>query len=364
MIRELIKYIKFPIQYHEPTVLALENDNNTNDIQTGAIICGPEEIGVELFPIINGILVLLPPERIVSSEERKAINNLLAQIKKSNSKYTFACERYSERMLMDNKDTKYLEFDFYEKKYQNLWHTISNGYIRYGDQWYNAVRDVLGPMRTAVNPGAKILEIAGGDFSTFPSVYPPQKFEYFFVGTEISYWGLLCGKKMIPHGQFIQVDSDQLQFAPASFDAIFIKGGLHHQTQQQEALPRIISYLKQGGLLGFIETVRDGRKPTGFSRWAKAIIEPKKMTSPMNESIDKHKTLSYLHTAGIMLSLKERMSIVRYILAKALARKKTKSLVVSKVIVWVDDIINSIPFIKSRWLTSTHLLSAVLKKQT
>lgn len=363
MTPELIKLIQFPYISNDQEKVIVTKEHACGFIETGVVVCVNSEQKVSLFPIINGILVLLPPERIHVHEECTLIKTLFAWLVEKYPEYEQACREYSKKMQIGRMDEKTQEFAFYEKMYHTFYQQGSHLQIRYGDHWYTAVRDVLNHMRSCVKPEARILEIAGGHFAAFPSVFSPEKDRYIFVGTEISYWGLMCGKKTIPGGQFIQVDSDDLSFMSETFDLIFIKGALHHQSQQENALPRLLSYLKRNGLLGFTEVVRDGRKPNRLALRMKTWLEPDKKTSPMNESIDKHRALAYLRTDSDIISLKERMSVIRYALARLLAKQKVKSLFWTKVIVWIDDLVNNLPLLRSYWLTSTHIMSVVVRRK-
>lgn len=363
MTPELIKLILFPGIEKDQKKIIVTKEHSCGFIKTGAVVCVSCEQKMSVFPIVNGILVLLPPERLHVHQECILIRNLLAWLVEKHPEYEQACRDYAKRMQIGRMDEKMQELAFYEKMYHAIYQQDRHLQTRYGDHWYTAVRDVLSHMRSCVKPEARILEIAGGHFAAFPSVFSPEQNRYVFVGTEISYWGLMCGTKTIPGGQFIQVDSDDLNFENEIFDIIFIKGALHHQAQQENALPRLLSYLKRNGMLGFTEVVRDRRKPNCLARRIKTWLEPDKKTSPMNESIDKHKALAYLRNGSDIISLKERMSIIRYALARLLAKQKVKSLFWTKFIVWVDDFVNKLPLLNSYWLTSTHIMSVVVRRK-
>lgn len=364
MKRLLLSFLRFPEFDPKPEIVVLNEDSSTKEIELGALFYQSQSRGdLRIFPIIDGILILLDPDRIVDSFERKKISNLLISIARSFRSYRKECFKYIRHMNKVSSDTKTKEFSFYEKKYQRIFQQTDGFTRQYGDHWYNAVRDVLVPMTPAIRPDASILEIAGGDFSTFPSVFSPKKHNYFFVGTEASYWGLRCGRLQIPEGQFIQLDTDNLKFRIESFDAIFVKGAIHHQFEGERILPLLLSLLRSGGILGLMEVVRGSKGSNPVVRLFKKMIERYKTTSPMNDSIDRNKALKYLVESCDILAMKERMSLPRYLMVKLFKRRKLSSYSVSRMIVLIDDFINSLPLLKSRWLTATHILLVASRKK-
>jgi len=365
MNTQIVEYLRLPRPKYETEILPVEEDPHSGNILSAVVVThSPKETIV--FPVVEGILCLLPPWYIVDSDQQRLIGSLFANLRLKRPDLEEAISNFLYRMRASFQDIKRQEVAYYEQKYKAIYESNDFEVPMFGDAWYNSVRDVLTPMFRGSIVGKRILEIGGGDFRTLLSFLPPSVHQYTFVGTEVSFWGLRCGARRNPSGQFIQCDSDSLPFLPRVFDYVFAKGTIHHQAKKEATLTDLMNVLRPSGILGFSETVASHRRPRFVNRIMKALrllIEPDSVTSPMDDHIDRERALAIVRSLGKVISLKERSSIVRYLLVRLLARWKVRSKTLSKFIVTVDDLVNTLfPFSKI-WLLRRHSMHVVVQKE-
>ncbi len=363
MHKDVLQLLKFkPVKTYKEIISEVEDHG---EIHRGILIVRYKNNGLQLFPIIDGFLIALTPSKIVNDSLKREIKLLFKEIK---TKLSFgdekACQNYILALEKIENSPTLEEFRHYEKYYEATLSNINNRSKYYGDHWFNAVKEVLEPMKNHFQKSNNkwVLELAGGDFYTLASVYPQARYSYKFIGTEISFNALKCGKRHFPNGNFILCDSDNLIFDKDTFDIIFVKGAIHHQQKHEDAIPELFDILKDGGVLGITEVASKKLKTSYTRKVIKNIIEPQDHTSPLNEYIDYHKTINFCKNRGKILYVSERGSILRYFLVKMLKELKTKSFIATKFIYYSDKLINQlIP--KFRY-NSTFILNIVAKKFT
>lgn len=339
---------------------------SSGDRVVNGLLCIHDSNGLRrLCPIVNGILIAIEPEGIVADELREGINRLIDSLSGTISPQEIAWLRgYKIRMDSGDKTSiRTQEIMYYESVYRQRCAGATTQQPRYGDHWLTTTRWVLRPMFAEGQLAGKwVIEIGGGDFYTLATFMPQEEGGYEFVGTEVSYNALRCGQRLFPRGSFVLCDSDSLVFARNSFDYVFVKGALHHQTKRERVLEELFEVLKSGGTLGFSEVVAPIKREWSLSQTLTRVMHSKKHTSPMNESIGYETALDICEQRGKIISKKHFGSIARLLLATLLGRQKAKSLAISRFICYVDDLFNdSFPFRAWR-VTRTFGLAVVVQK--
>jgi ubiquinone/menaquinone biosynthesis C-methylase UbiE len=90
------------------------------------------------------------------------------------------------------------------------------------------------------------------------------------VGVDISTAMLARARQRLPHDRFafLQGDATRLPLRDASFDAVFMLGGIHHVNDRDALFAQVFRILKPGGRFYFREPLNDF-----FAwRWSRAII--------------------------------------------------------------------------------------------
>jgi len=335
-------------------------------VEQGVIIVKENSRHEHLYPIIDGILVALSPEKIVLDRLRERILLLLKKIERRlSARGSSLATSYANALFsLRPHEATIKEFLYYEEKYAGLLGDPAFDRRRYGDHWYTAVKEVIEPMFKGYESlrGKWVLELGGGDFYSLASTYPQLSHGYHFVGTDVSFNALSCGQRRFPDGDFVLCDSEDLVFAPEQFDIIFIKGVLHHQKEHEAGLQGIFRLLKKGGTLGFTEVATEGLRKSWLRSFLKKIAERTRQTSPLNQYIDYKRTLEICQRSGEILHLRRFGSILRLLMARLLEKQKVENLFVTKLIYFTDRLLNCLPPFRWIHLTSTFGLSVVVRK--
>lgn len=107
-----------------------------------------------------------------------------------------------------------------------------------------------------------LLEIGCGNARTISWILNPGKYNYNYIGADISFNRLLVASQNIPRGDFIQCSAFNLPFKKQTMDAVISFGVLHHLPNPVDSLEQCSKLLKVGGYIGFHEPIE---KPKLFS---------------------------------------------------------------------------------------------------
>ncbi|GEM_PF-5613469 len=335
--------------------LILESDTD-GSLYTGLLAC--KENGREfLIPVIEDIMIWISSELITDDYERNKLENILAEAANINFQNRL-CDEYARNLRHNRESIQKSEIGFYEKKYRNRYDVIDNEFREYGDFLLSVKKEILDYLPDSFQKNKTVLEISGGDFYCMHYCYPAGIYHYTFIGTEISFWGLKCGKKFFPDSIMIQASlDDSMYFNKGISDLLFIKGVLHHALAKEDALIKLTPYIKKDGYLGIQEVILDQIKDSRLLRFLKSIAEPENKTSPLNESIDRKRFFEIYNGYFQTINCLEHSSIFKFAMNRFFGKFKTRSLLFSKFIHSTDKFINKIPVIRSQWITSTHLVS-------
>jgi SAM-dependent methyltransferase len=157
-----------------------------------------------------------------------------------------------------------------------------------------------------------LLDIGCGNAQTVQVLCHPDTVGYCYVGVDLSLSALTANQATFP-GFFVQASATALPFHEHSFDAILLLGTLHHLHEPKQALGRILTLLRPGGLIGLHEvTYRRRRDSSG---------------SLHNEAVGLADILEVIEHACDLVDLKREHTIVRHFLAaKFSERMRTRPL--------------------------------------
>jgi SAM-dependent methyltransferase len=133
---------------------------------------------------------------------------------------------------------------------------VEQGYDRIAERYLEWVRNSRAEERTRytsvlldeLSAGADVLDLGCG--AGVPTTRELAR-RFRVTGVDISARQIAIARQVVPKAQFIQADITQLDFAPASFDAVSAFYALIHVPGQEQSklLRDIASWLRPGGLL-------------------------------------------------------------------------------------------------------------------
>ena len=117
--------------------------------------------------------------------------------------------------------------------------------------------------------GQWIFEIGCGNARTVARMFNPVKFNYNYIGTDISFKRLMVAKMAIPESDFIQASALNIPIKNNSFNGAISFGMLHHLPRPAEAVTEVNKKLLPGALFSYHEPVYTSRQ---FSEKQSAIV--------------------------------------------------------------------------------------------
>lgn len=117
--------------------------------------------------------------------------------------------------------------------------------------------------------GQWIFEIGCGNARTVARMFNPVKFNYNYIGTDISFKRLMVAKMAIPESDFIQASALNIPIKNNSFNGAISFGMLHNLPRPAEAVTEVNKKLLQGAIFSYHEPVYTSRQ---FSEKQSAIV--------------------------------------------------------------------------------------------
>lgn len=117
--------------------------------------------------------------------------------------------------------------------------------------------------------GQWIFEIGCGNARTVARMFNPVKFNYNYIGTDISFKRLMVAKMAIPGSDFIQASALNIPIKNNSFNGAISFGMLHHLPRPAEAVTEVNKKLLQGAIFCYHEPVYTSRQ---FSEKQSAMV--------------------------------------------------------------------------------------------
>jgi len=132
------------------------------------------------------------------------------------------------------------------------------------------------------------------------------------VGLDISHDMLRVSERYVPGAKLVTGDAERLPFRPASFDAVFCKGSLHHTRDHVAFLRNCREVLRPDGVLIMSEPCNDNP----LIRFARAVLYKK---SPHFDEGDQGFTragiLALCERAGIRVTRVKKYGVLAYVFA-------------------------------------------------
>lgn len=252
-----------------------EDINDNDDIKTGFIVTKKH---LNVYPITNYILSALSDKDIDQNffislldsaleysplRYKSTIQANIERIKKFNPKISVDWNRDEMQYYDRAVETKVQRKAFCEKvKKEPLW----NIYIERNNYLFNDL---------SLPDSSYVLEIGCGNARTVDWLYPPRKYNYNYVGTDISFKRLMLAKMVIPEGDFIQCSALNLPFKNQTFAAILSFGVLHHLENPMQGALSCLSKLRNEGYFLIHEPIKKPKKllPEGKFEFLQRIFK-------------------------------------------------------------------------------------------
>ena len=100
-----------------------------------------------------------------------------------------------------------------------------------------------------------LLEIGAGNCRSVYHLFNPKKYNYKFIGTDMSYNRLRVAKNIMPSSDFIVCSALNLPFTSSNFDAAIALGALHHMPSLEKSIIECARCIVSNGYFGFNEPV-------------------------------------------------------------------------------------------------------------
>lgn len=191
--------------------------------------------------------------------------------------------------------------------------------------------------------GQWIFEIGCGNARTVARMFNPVKFNYNYIGTDISFKRLMVAKMAIPESDFIQASALNIPIKNNSFNGAISFGMLHHLPRPAEAVTEVNKKLLQGAIFSYHEPVYTSRQ---FSEKQSAIVRKVFRTydhSDHDNKINLKESLAALKEANHQIvSIVPYNSVFRVVFEAIINRfykSWQKSKLVMKLVLIIDNIL-------------------------
>ncbi|MEI2759568.1 MAG: class I SAM-dependent methyltransferase [Bacteroidia bacterium] len=191
--------------------------------------------------------------------------------------------------------------------------------------------------------GQWIFEIGCGNARTVARMFNPVKFNYNYIGTDISFKRLMVAKMAIPESDFIQASALNIPIKNNSFNGAISFGMLHHLPRPAEAVTEVNKKLLQGAIFSYHEPVYTSRQ---FSEKQSAIVRKVFRTydhSDHDNKINLKESLAALKEANHqIISIVPYNSVFRVVFEAIINRfykSWQKSKLVMKSVLIIDNIL-------------------------
>ncbi len=152
--------------------------------------------------------------------------------------------------------------------------------------------------------GKFVLEVGCGNARTVSWIFPPDKYDYRYVGFDISWDRLLVAKAALPTGDFMQASAMNPPFRRGMFHAILGFGVFHHLPSPAEGMRRCLDTVAPNGFIGLHEPIQTPKLLREGSR-ARRVAEK------LLDSYDHSEHDNEIDLPGTLAMLRERhMSVV------------------------------------------------------
>ena len=186
-----------------------------------------------------------------------------------------------------------------------------------------------------------LLEIGSGNSRTVSWEFNPSKFNYNYIGSDISFKRLLVAKQAIPSGDFFQASALNLPFLDNSFRVVLSFGMLHHLPRPEDAVKSSYQLVKDEGLFAFHEPIiKPELKLPGMDTFRKTMTTYEH--SDHDGKIDFDQISALLKSYGFkQISIHRQISIFRSFsetIIKNISRSILNKQSVIKTIEFLDEI--------------------------
>lgn len=203
-----------------------------------------------------------------------------------------------------------------------------------GNRYYERNRYLFNPLWRRGVQGTSVIEIGAGTSQYVAGLLPPSSGHYFYIGTDVARGALIIGSQLLPEGDFIQCAVRKMPFRRESFDTLLSLGALHHIPFWQTSLTQILDLLKPGGWMLFNEAIA---KPKVLGMFRKQSLTAAK-DSPHEGEIVFNELLNILQRRGRLVSYRLATTPLRVLLVWVLGRTMERSLLMTKLILGLDQV--------------------------
>jgi len=180
--------------------------------------------------------------------------------------------------------------------------------------------------------GRILLDIGCGFAQTIRVLCDPHVVGYNYVGADLSLSALKVNRRTMV-GDFVQCSADQLPFRDDCAHAVVLLGTLHHLTNQENTLRRLLGLLRPGGMIALHEVARRARLADRLP----GLRRHKLQESAHNDSVDSRLVLRVLSEQSRIISFKREYSLIRALLSRWLAEPMRSRPWLTRAVLWLDD---------------------------
>jgi len=203
-----------------------------------------------------------------------------------------------------------------------------------GPRYYERATFLFVPLKRRGVRARALLDVGAGTAQHVAHMLPPGAEQYFYIGTDIAREALLIGAQLIPEGDFVQCEAGRMPFRKESFDTLLCFGVLHHLPCWQRSLEQIVELLKPGEWILFNEAIEKPRICGGFLKKSLGTA----LDSPHGGEIRFAELIGTLQRDGRLIACGKRTTTLRVLLIWLLGWFLERSVVLTKLVVWIDEI--------------------------
>ena len=257
-----------------PDIECIESDVDGKRVVTGVIFFPSEKTA---YPIEHGIGVMLSDEDTNAAHHQRLLNEIRDKVtQKSRSCIEATIDRLQNQEITDTGNWNREEMKYYDARNEiiespNQSPMSINNIIPDWNRSFLREKYIFRHIYSKIK-NDYLVEIGCGTAKTVAKMLDPERFDYNYIGIEVSWQRLLHARAITKSGNFLQASAMNIPLKEGIIDVALAFGAIHHLADQRLAVDECNRILSPGGIFAFHEPIRTKKiLPEGSA--ARRIVE-------------------------------------------------------------------------------------------